>query len=63
MSLGDPVLFNLSAIVSPRQLTDIYLLGLAVRMGGTLATFDGSIPRRAVRGATAESLSVIRGGA
>ena len=59
VSLLDDSLFDPSAVISHRQITDVYLLGLAARMGGTLATFDGSIPLRAVKGATAESLSVI----
>ena len=42
-----------------RQLTDIYLLGLSRKMGGTLATFDRTIPMGAVVGATRATLSVI----
>jgi toxin-antitoxin system PIN domain toxin len=45
--------------VSHRQLTDVYLLALAVRHGGRLATFDRSIPAKAVRKARAEHLVVI----
>ncbi len=59
VSLRDDALFDSSLIVSHRQLTDVYLLGLAARMGGTLATFDGSIPLKAVRGATRQHLSVM----
>jgi uncharacterized protein len=59
VSLRDESLFDASAIVSHRQLTDVYLLGLATRMGGTLATFDTHIPLRAIRGATPDHLSVI----
>jgi uncharacterized protein len=59
VSLRDETLFASSAIISSRQLTDVYLLGLATRMGGTLATFDASIPLEAVRGATRHNLSVI----
>lgn len=62
VSLLDETLFDPSVIVSHRQVTDVYLLGLATRMGGTLATFDGSIPLRAVKGATAVNLSVIAPG-
>jgi toxin-antitoxin system PIN domain toxin len=62
VSLRDESLFDSSVIVSHRQLTDVYLLGLATRMGGTLATFDGSIPRRAVRGATGDSITLIAPG-
>ena len=59
VSLRDDTLFDPQVHVSYGQLTDVYLLGLALRMGGTLATFDTSIPWRAVRGATRESLTVI----
>jgi uncharacterized protein len=33
-----------------RAVTDLYLVGLAVAHGGCLATLDGRIPVRAVRG-------------
>ena len=46
-------------LVSHRQLTDVYLLGLATRMGGQLATFDATIPLKAVRGATPQTLAVL----
>ena len=59
VSLHDDTLFDRSVVLTHRQLTDIYLLGLAVRMGGTLATFDARIASRAVRGARREHLTVI----
>lgn len=59
ISLRDPKLFNDSLLSGPRQLTDIYLLGLAKKMGGKLATFDRSIPLGAVIGATRETLAVL----
>ncbi len=40
-----------SRIHGPRQLTDVYLLALAVRNDGRLVTFDTSIARNAVVGA------------
>ena len=43
----------------PRQLTDVYLLALAVSHGGVLVTFDRSIAIDAVRGATSASLVVL----
>jgi uncharacterized protein len=58
ISLRDGGRFRLSG-VSHRQLTDIYLLGLATHHGGRLVTFDRSIPRGAVNGATPEHLEVI----
>jgi toxin-antitoxin system PIN domain toxin len=60
VSLRDETLFDSSVTISHRQLTDVYLLGLATRMGGSLATFDGSIPPKAVKGTTPETLVVIR---
>jgi toxin-antitoxin system PIN domain toxin len=35
--------------ITPAQVTDVYLLGLAVRRGGKLATLDQRIPASAVR--------------
>ena len=40
----------------PRQLTDLYLLALAVEHKGRFITFDAQIPLSAVRGATARHL-------
>jgi hypothetical protein len=59
VSLSDRQLFDLSVAVGHRQVADIYLLGLAVKMKGCLATFDRSIPLKAVVGATASALQVI----
>jgi uncharacterized protein len=59
ISLLDETLFDHSRIHGPQQLTDIYLLGLAVRHGGRLATFDRKIVLSAVRGATAKHLLVL----
>lgn len=62
VSLRDDI-FDLSVAQGYRQVTDIYLLGLAARMDGVLATFDRSIPVRAVRTASIDTLAVIRPGA
>jgi uncharacterized protein len=59
VSLLDRSVFDLSRIASHRQITDVYLLGLAHRHGGYLATFDRGIPVGAVKGATAASLELI----
>ena len=59
LSLCDDALFWPAHLRGHRQLTDIYLLGLALKMGGRLATFDRSIPVSAVAGATRDSLAVI----
>jgi hypothetical protein len=53
ISLTDSAIFDLAVLTGSRQTTDAYLAGLAFRNGGRLATFDGGIPWRAVRGADA----------
>jgi hypothetical protein len=60
VSIRDTTLFNRAAALTYRQLTDVYLLGLATRHGGRLATFDERIPLKAVRGATRAQLAVIQ---
>ncbi len=59
VSLRDERLFNVALVRGPRQLTDVYLVGLARRQGGRLATFDRTIPWSAVRGAGRNLLEVI----
>lgn len=59
VSLADEGLFTLAQAPNHRQLTDVYLLALATKMKGCLATFDRTIPAKAVVGATAASLLVI----
>ena len=46
------------AIVTHAQITDVYLLGLAVHKGGKLATLDQRIPVNAVQGGS-EGLELI----
>jgi toxin-antitoxin system PIN domain toxin len=58
VSLRDDSLFDLSK-AGHRQLTDIYLLGLAVRSEGALATFDTAISTSAVVGAGPKHLSLL----
>jgi uncharacterized protein len=50
LSLLDDNAFSLRHVSGPGQLTDVYLLGLALRHGGRLATFDRRIPVAAVAG-------------
>lgn len=59
VSLLDPALFDHARIAGPKQLTDVYLLALAVKHGGRLATLDRTIPLTAVRGAEARHVTVI----
>jgi len=51
--------FNWSLVKGHRQLTDIYLLGLAVKRGGALATFDRTIPLTAVAGAGPDAVQLL----
>ena len=58
-SLLDPDVLDRSSLLGPRQVTDAYLLALAVRHGGRLVTFDRAIPLRAVVGAAPEHVQVL----
>jgi toxin-antitoxin system PIN domain toxin len=59
LSVLDERLVDPTRIHGPRQVTDAYLLALAVSKGGRFVTFDGAVPRGAVPGAGRESLVVI----
>ena len=59
VSVLDPAVVRLDRIHGARQLTDAYLLALAVRQGGRLVTFDRAVPWQAVPGATAAHLVVL----
>jgi hypothetical protein len=59
ISITDEALFDHSRILGPNQITDVYLLGLAVKNGGRLVTFDRGLPISAVRGAEARHLVVL----
>jgi uncharacterized protein len=51
VSLLDARAINRGFLHGPRQVTDAYLLALAVAHGGRFVTFDGAIPLAAVAGA------------
>jgi uncharacterized protein len=51
VSLLEPRIADVSRIHGPRQLTDLYLLALAVHRGGRFVTFDGSVSVSAIKGA------------
>ncbi|MDO8680290.1 MAG: VapC toxin family PIN domain ribonuclease [Acidobacteriota bacterium] len=59
LSLADERVFAPSLVRGHKQITDVYLLGLAAANHGTLATFDRSISIGAVKGATRSTLQVI----
>jgi toxin-antitoxin system PIN domain toxin len=59
VSLLDSDVVDSTRIHGPRQLTDIYLLALAVQHEGRLVTFDTGIPIAAVRTATTQNLLIL----
>jgi len=59
LSLLDGGCVNWNGVLGSRQVTDVYLLALAVERGGRLVTFDRAIPLQAVPGAKAKHLVVI----
>jgi toxin-antitoxin system PIN domain toxin len=59
VSLLDSDVVDSTRIHGPRQLTDIYLLALAVQHEGRLVTFDTGIPLAAVRKATKQKLLIL----
>ena len=60
MSLLEPGLLNWDHVLSSRQVTDVYLLALAVSQGGCLVTLDRGIGLRAVPGAQARHLITLQ---
>lgn len=56
VSLLDQKVADAARIHGPRQLTDLYLLALAVRRGGQFVTFDAAVSIDAVRGAQKKHL-------
>ena len=56
MTLLDERIADAARIHGPRQLTDLYLLALAVRHEGRLVTFDREIAVSAIRGANNKHL-------
>jgi hypothetical protein len=59
VSLSDRTLFLVENIVGPGQLTDAYLLGLAHRHGGRVASFDRGLPWQAVAGGSEALLELL----
>ena len=51
VTLLEPRIADANRIHGPRQLTDLYLLALAVSRGGRFVTFDASVPLSAIKGA------------
>lgn len=61
VSLTDVEVFNHTELLGPKQITDRYLLALAVRNNGRLVTFDQGVRPTAVVGASSEHLVQLSG--
>ncbi len=59
VSLRDDLVVDFSQVHGHNQITDLYLLALAVKHQGAFVTFDQTIPLAAVRGAKPEHLIVL----
>jgi uncharacterized protein len=59
VSLTDPALFNAALVRGHSQVTDIYLLGLAKKMGGVLASFDRGMPWKGIVGGDERLIDVV----
>ena len=59
ISLLDARLIDSTRIHGPRQLTDIFLLALALRHGGRFVTFDAAVPLAAIVGAEPKALLIL----
>ena len=60
LSLRDRERIAAGSIRGYRQITDVYLLALAVHNDGVLATFDDSIPITSVPGASEDSIVLLK---
>ncbi len=61
VSLTDTEVFKRTELLGPKQITDRYLLALAVRNKGRFVTFDQGIRPTAVVGASTEHLVQLAG--
>lgn len=59
ISLRDDERVDFSRVQGHNQITDLYLLALAVKHGGRLVTFDQAIALSSVRGATQRHLHLL----
>jgi predicted nucleic acid-binding protein len=59
VSLLDAEVADSARIHGPRQITDVYLLALAVRHGGRFVTLDASVAQDAVIGAEKSHVVVL----
>ncbi|MDP1592719.1 MAG: PIN domain-containing protein [Gallionella sp.] len=60
ISMLNEDVFDWSLVLGHRQVTDVYLLALAVHHGGRFVTFDRRIVLDTVKGAHSENLKMLR---
>ena len=60
ISLLEPGVIDWPRVLGHRQVTDNYLLALALRNEGRFVTFDGRVERSAVSGTAAQHLLVLK---
>ena len=56
ISILDPARIDHAFMLGPKQITDVYLLALAVKNNGRLVTLDTAVPLAAAKGAKPENL-------
>lgn len=59
VSLLDRSIADPARIHGPHQLTDVFLLALAIHHGGRFVTFDTAVPLSAVKGAEKQHLVIL----
>jgi toxin-antitoxin system PIN domain toxin len=59
ISLLDETLFDWRELFQPRQLTDAYLLALAIRHGGMFVSFDHALPLAALGPVAAQHIILL----
>ena len=59
VSIDERGRFRWNHVQGHRQLTDVYLLALAISNQGRLATFDSTISLKAIEGAKEQNLELI----
>ena len=59
LSLLNTTVFQHAHVHNPKQLTDVYLLGLAVKNQGCSVSFDQRNPLGSVHGARSENLIIL----
>lgn len=58
VSLTDESLFNIQYVMSPKSVTDAYLLGLAAKRKAKLVSFDRTLPWQAIRNGSSKLVEI-----